>query len=97
MDFKSIEFTWKITNFSQKKLMNRPGRWICSQDFPADCEGDLKFVLYFYPQGDVQSGDTEVSDEEKWTSLFMVTRSSKKYDINFTANYLNQNKIKLKL
>jgi len=73
---KSIEFTWKITNYSQQKLKNGPGKWIRSQDFSVGCKGDLNFYLQFYPQGLDQSGDTEVSDEEKWTSLCLVAKGS---------------------
>jgi hypothetical protein len=80
--FKSIEFTWKIANYSQQKLKNGPGEWISSKDFPADCEGDLKFTLNFYPQGDVESDDTEVTNGEKWTSLYLLSESSEKYDTN---------------
>jgi speckle-type POZ protein len=77
---KSLEFTWEITNFSQQKLKNGPGKRISSQAFPADCEGDLKFTLHFYPQGHPQSGDNEVTNGEKWTSLFLKTKSLKTYD-----------------
>jgi speckle-type POZ protein len=80
---KLIEFTWKITNYRQQKLNNGPGKWIRSQAFPVDCEGDLvKFFFQFYPQGCVQSGDTgnQVRNGEKWASLFLNTEGSKKYD-----------------
>jgi speckle-type POZ protein len=87
MDFKSLEFTWKITNFSQKKLMNRPGKWISSQTFYVGCEGDMKFILKFYPQGDAQPGDTEVANGEKWTSLFLLTQRSKKYDTSHRVEF----------
>jgi speckle-type POZ protein len=76
---KILEFTWKIANYRQKKLENGPGKWIRSRAFPVGCEGEMKFTLVFYPQGCAQSGD-RVSDEEKWASLFLVTRRSKKYD-----------------
>ena len=77
---KSLQFTWKITNYSQQKLKNEPGKRIISQAFPGDCEGDLMFTLYFYPQGHVQSGDNEVTNGVKWASLFLHTESSKNYD-----------------
>ena len=81
LQFKSFEFTWKITNFSQKKLENER---IISQTFPADCEGDVKFTLHFYPRGDVQSGETEVSNGGKWTSeIFLSSYSNKTYDTSF--------------
>jgi speckle-type POZ protein len=76
---KSIEFTWKITNFSQQKLKNGPGKWIRSRAFCVGCEGDLKFTLGCYPQGDVQSDDTEETAVGKWSSLFLDTECSKKY------------------
>jgi speckle-type POZ protein len=77
---KPFEFTWKITNYRRQKLRNEPGHGITSQVFPGDCKGDLKFTLEFYPQGDVQSGDTEVTNEEKWTSLYLEAESIKTYD-----------------
>ena len=77
---KSLQFTWKITNYSQQKLKNEPGKRIISQAFPGDCEGDLEFTLYFYPQGHVQAGDNEVTNLVKWASLFLHTESSKNYD-----------------
>ena len=81
--FKLIEFTWKIANFSQKKSKNGPGKLICSQAFPADSEGDVKFTLQFYPQGRVKSGDTEVTNGEKWASLYLNAESSKNYDTTY--------------
>jgi speckle-type POZ protein len=77
---KSIEFTWNITNFRRQKLKNGPVKFIRSQEFSVGCEGELNFNLFFYPQGNVQSDDTEVSDGEKWASLFLDTESRKKYD-----------------
>ena len=77
---KSLQFTWKITNYSQQKLKNEPGKRIISQAFPGDCESDLEFTLYFYPQGHVQAGDNEVTNGVKWASLFLHTESSKNYD-----------------
>jgi speckle-type POZ protein len=77
---RSIEFTWKITNFSRQKLKNGPGKFIRSQAFSVGCEGDLKFTLYFFPQGYVQSGDTEVANGEKWATLGFGTQSRKKCD-----------------
>jgi speckle-type POZ protein len=76
---KSIEFNWKITNFSQQKLNYGPGKLMRSLPFFVGCEGDLKFILDFYPQGDVRSGDTEVTNGEKWVSLFLQTEDTKKY------------------
>ena len=85
--FKSLQFIWKIANYSQEKLRNGPGKRISSQDFPADCEGDLKFILYFYPEGRAQFGDTEISDNKKWASLFLDTRSNKKYDTSHHVEF----------
>ena len=73
--FKLIEFTWKITNFSQQKLEN--GKSV--HPFSVGCEDDLKFILHFYPQGRVQSGDTEVSNGGEWTSLYLQAKGSQKY------------------
>jgi speckle-type POZ protein len=76
---KSIEFTWKIANYSQQKFTTGPGKWISSQTFSVDCESSLEFTLEFYPQGDVQSGDIGVTNGEKWASLGLATESNKKY------------------
>ena len=78
--FKLLELTWKIANYRRQKFRNGTGKWIRSQDFPADCEGDLKFTLEFYPQGWVKSGDNEVTNGEKWASLFLKAEGSKRYD-----------------
>jgi speckle-type POZ protein len=79
MGVKSLEFTWKITNYSQKKLDYGPGKWISSQAFYDSCVGDMKFTLQFYPQG-----SPGLSFGEKWTSLGLVTECRKKYD---TSHY----------
>jgi speckle-type POZ protein len=78
--FKTLEFTWKIANYSQQKLKNGPGKWIRSQAFSVGCKGDLKFFLQFHPQGRAQSVDTEVSIGEKWASLFLETEGRDTYD-----------------
>jgi hypothetical protein len=78
---KSIEFTWKVTNFSRQKLKNGPGKFIRSQAFPIGCEGDLKFTLIFYQQGYVQSGETE------WASLYLNTEGGKKYDTSHLIEF----------
>jgi speckle-type POZ protein len=80
--FKSLEFTWKITNYSQKKLGKR-----ITSDFLVGPRGELRFTLEYYPQGDVQSDDTEVSDEEKWASIYLLTQSSKKYDTSHHVEF----------
>jgi speckle-type POZ protein len=85
--FKILEFTWKISNYSTQKLNNEPGKSICSQSFPADCEGDLKFRLKFYPQGDVQSDDNEVPNGEKWTSVYLKAEGSKIYDTSHRVEF----------
>ena len=77
--FKSLQFIWKITYYSQQKVKNEPGKRIMSQAFTAECEGDLKFFLKFYPQGTGKSDDTEVTNCEKWTSLYLQAEGSKKY------------------
>ena len=77
--FKSLQFIWKITNYSQQKVKNEPGKRITSQAFTAECESDLKFFLKFYPQGTGKSDDTEVTNCEKWTSLYLQAEGSKKY------------------
>jgi speckle-type POZ protein len=77
--FKLIEFTWNIANYSQRKLENGPGKWINSLAFPAHCEDDAVFILKFYPQGYVNSGDTEVTNGGKWASLFLKAESSETY------------------
>ena len=78
--FKTLEFTWKIANYRRQKLKHGPGKLIRSQAFPADCEGDLKFILEFYPQGWEKSGDNEVTNGEKLASLFLRAEGSKEYD-----------------
>jgi speckle-type POZ protein len=94
-NLKSLQFTWKITNYGQQKFNNKPGKRISSQAFPGDCEDDLEFTLYFYPQGSVQSGDNEVS--EKWASLYLKAESSKNYDTfhHFEFSILDANGEKL--
>jgi speckle-type POZ protein len=87
ISFKLTEFTWKIENFSQKKLKNGPGKQICSQSFPADSESDLKFTLQFYPQGWVKSGDTEVPNGEICASLYLKAECSKKYDTSYHVEF----------
>ena len=47
---------------------------------PADCDGDVKFTLNFYPQGDVKFGGNEISKDETWTTLRLKAESSKNYD-----------------
>jgi speckle-type POZ protein len=84
---KSIEFTWKIENFSQQKFNNGPGKWIRSGAFFVDCKGSLKFFLKFYPQGNVKSDDTKVPNEEKWASLFLEARSKKTYDTSHLIEF----------
>ena len=81
--FKLIEFTWKIANFNQKKLENGRGKFIYSKSFPADSEGDVRFILLFYPQGDVRSGDNEATNGEKFASLFLKAEGSKNYDTTY--------------
>ena len=78
--FKLLELTWKIANYRRQKFRNGTGKWIRSQDFAADCEGDLKSTLKFYPQDWVKSGDTEGTNKEKWASLFLKAEGSKRYD-----------------
>ena len=86
-NFISLEFTWKIKNYSQQKLdLNEkgPGPLISSQAFGC---GNMKFTLRFYPQGGARSSDTEVSNGEKWTSLYLLTESSKKYGTNHHVEF----------
>ena len=87
MDFKSLKFTWKITNFSQQKLKNGPGKWIRSRAFSVGCEADMKFILQFYPQGEVQSGATEVTNGEKWASLYLVIACNKTYETSHLIEF----------
>jgi speckle-type POZ protein len=83
--FKSIEFTWKIANYSQQKLDNGPGKGIRSHDFPVG--RNLEFTLQFYPQGRAQFGDNVVSNGEKWTSVYLITKSSKNYDTSHHVEF----------
>ena len=67
---KSLEFTWKIENYSQQKLKKGPGEWISSKSFLVDTR-NVGFHVKFYPQGNVKS-----NDNEKWASLdFMKFRN----------------------
>jgi hypothetical protein len=71
------KFTWKIPNYSQKKLENGPGNFII---FLVDCEGgDFKIILKFYPHGYFQPGETEVTNREEWASLFVKAEGCKMY------------------
>ena len=36
-------------------------------------------IINYYPQGDVKSDDTEVTNGVKWTSLYLNTEGSKKF------------------
>jgi speckle-type POZ protein len=94
---KSIEFTWKISNYSQQKLKNGPGKRISSQTFSVSYEGDLEFTLKFYPQGYVQSDDDEVTNGEKWASVFLDAEGRKKYDTSnhFELSFLDADGEKL--
>jgi speckle-type POZ protein len=76
---KSLEFSWKITNYSLQRVEYQTVDWNRSQNFPADCEVDLKFVLGFYPEGTAQvvQSDDKVSNGEKWTSLILRANSNK--------------------
>ena len=68
-----------MENYSQQKLKNGPGKSIRSKAFSVGCEGDLKFILEFYPQGYVDSSETEIQNGEKWASLYLKVESSKNY------------------
>ena len=72
---KLLEFTWKISKYSEQKLSNGPGRLICSQNLPANFKGNLKFQLGFGPHG-----VSEFSDGGEWTSLYLKTTGSDTYD-----------------
>ena len=72
---KLLEFTWKISKYSEQKLSNGPGRLICSQNLPANFKGNLKFQLGFCPHG-----VSEFSDGGEWTSLYLKTTGSDTYD-----------------
>ena len=92
--FNSHEFIWKITNFSQQKLTKEP--ITVSQVFPAECERDLNFTInlfiVIYSQKCVLSAHNEVSNEEKWTSVNLLTKSSKEYDnSHFELSVLDAN------
>ena len=36
-------------------------------------------IINYYPQGDVKSDDTEVTNGVKWTSLYLNTEGNKKF------------------
>jgi len=72
MEFAAVEFTWKITSFSQLKL--RPVRsWSsfpCTNPEPSSVAYQSKkrfaLTLHLYPQGDVNAR-VPVKDKIKWS------------------------------